>query len=148
MKTNLTRIFAAASIGLLVVCASVTPVTAQNVFQGRFTLSEEVRWQNATLPAGDYTFTLASSAVPAQVIVHGPSQSAIILTSARNERKASDGKSYLLVEHRGGTQFIREMVLAPLGADLMYRAPEIPKSERELAQGPASTEKVLIASAK
>jgi hypothetical protein len=38
--------------------------------------------------------------------------------------------------------------LAELGLELRYQVPSIPKNERQLAQGPASTEHVLIAMAK
>ena len=71
MKT-LTRIFAMAAIGFGSICAFVNPASAQNAFQGSFTLSHEIRWQSAVLPAGDYTFAMESAAVPCKMIVRGP----------------------------------------------------------------------------
>ena len=147
MKRNLLRISAAIAIGLIVVCASVTPVAAQSAFSGKFTLSSEVRWQNVTLPAGDYTFSLKSTALPAQIIVRGPNGAAIVLTSS-TKQGVSDDRSYLIVERRGSTRFIREMHLAALDMHLRYGAPALSKDEQQLAQGPATTEQVLIATTK
>jgi hypothetical protein len=61
MKTKFTRIIAIATFGLIAICASASSASAQNAFQGKFTLPNDVRWANATLPAGDYTFSLSSS---------------------------------------------------------------------------------------
>jgi hypothetical protein len=51
----------------------------------------------------------------------------------------------LTIEHRGGTSFVRSMYLAELGVELTYSAPKTPKQDVELAKGPVSTERVLIA---
>lgn len=144
MKTNVIRVFAALAVGLIAVCASATPAAAQDVAKGSFTLPNDVRWQNASLPAGDYTFSVKSTAAPAQIILQGPSGPAMIMTISTSDRKAGD-RSFLTVEHRGGRRFVREMYLAAIGLHLRYAVPEIPKHERELAQGPATTEQVLIA---
>jgi hypothetical protein len=147
MKSHLTRMLVIAAIGLFTVCASATPASAQNAFQGAFTLPSEVRWQDANLPAGDYTFSLKSAAVPAQILVKGPNASAFILTAATDKRAAGE-QSFLTVERRGGTRFVREMYLAALGLHLRYKAPRIPKDEQQLAQGPGTTEQVFIATNK
>jgi hypothetical protein len=144
MKTNFTRIIAIATIGLIAICASASSASAQNAFQGKFSLPNDVRWANATLPAGDYTLSLRSASVPAQVILQGPNGGAFILTSVTDERNEG-GSSKLTIEHRGGISFVRSMYLADLGVELTYRAPGLPKKDVELAQGPASIEQVLIA---
>jgi hypothetical protein len=146
MKTQLSRICAIAAVGLFAVCASPRPASAQSV-QGSFTLSHEIRWQNANLPAGDYTFSMESVARPIKMILRGPSGSVFELSSATSERK-TDEPSSLTLERRGGTSFVRELYLADLGLHIRYGVPKIPKNEKELAQGPASTEQVLVAMAK
>lgn len=145
MKKNLIRTFAAVAVGLIAVCASVTPVAAQNVFQGKFTLSHEVRWQDATLPAGDYTFALKSTSLPIQVLVQGPRGAAILLTSGTSTQPVGEA-SNLTIQQRAGASYVSDMFLAPLGVRFHYALPEIPKGERELAQGPVTTEHILIAS--
>ena len=144
MKTNFTRIVAIATLGLIAICASASSAFAQNAFQGKFTLPNDVRWANATLPAGDYTFSLSSTTMSGRVFLQGPNGGAFILTSVIDERKAG-GSSKLTIEHRGGISFVRSMYLADLGVELTYRAPGLPKKDVELAQGPASIEQVLIA---
>jgi hypothetical protein len=147
MKSSFSRILAIVTMGLIAVCASARPAAAQNAFQGNFTLPNEVRWAGAMLPAGDYTFSLKSAGMPAQITLSGPNGRAFVLTSASDQR-ASGGPSSLTIEHHGGTRFVRELYLADLNLHLRYGAPSMPKNERQLAQGPVFTEQVLIAMAK
>ncbi len=147
MKINFNRILAITAIALIGLCASAAPASAQNAFKGSFTLPDDVRWANASLPAGDYTFVLKSSSLPAQIVLQGPNGSVIIMTSATDQRNDGDS-SNLTIERRGASRFVRDIYLADLGVHLRYSMPSLPKEQRELAQGPASTEQVLIAMAK
>ncbi len=145
MKSYLTRMLAIAAIGLFTVCASATPASAQ-AFKGHFTLPSDVRWQGTNLPAGDYTFALKSASVPAQLTVTGANgNSVFIITSATNGRTAGE-QSFLVVERNGATRFIRELYLAGIAMDLHYNAPRSLKDGQRIAQGPVTTERVLIAS--
>ena len=144
MKTKFTRIIAIVTFGLIAICTSASSASAQNPFQGKFTLPNDVRWGNASLPAGDYTFSLSSTTMSGRVFLQGPNGGAFILTSVIDERNEGDS-SKLTIEHRGGTNFVRSMYLADLGVELTYRAPKTPKQDVVLAQGPASIEQILIA---
>ena len=144
MKTNFTRIVAIATLGLIAICASASSASAQNAFQGKFTLPNDVRWANASLPAGDYTFSLSSTTMSGRVFLQGPNGGTFILTSVIDKRNEGDS-SKLTIEHRGGISFVRSMYLANLGVELTYSAPKTPKQDVELAKGPISTEQVLIA---
>jgi hypothetical protein len=147
MRSRLTRILVIVSIGLFTACASATPASAQNAFQGAFTLPTDVRWQGNDLPAGPYTFSLKSAAIPAHIVAKGPNGATFILTCATDER-ASGEQSFLILERHGVTRFVREIYLAGLNLHLRYSVPRIPKDERQIAQGPATTEQVLIATTK
>jgi hypothetical protein len=144
MKTKFTRIIAIATFGLIAICASASSASAQDAFQGQFNLPHDVRWANASLPAGNYTFSLDSTTMPGRVFLRGPHGGAFILTSVIDNRNEGDS-SKLTIEHRGGTSFVRSMYLAELGVELTYSAPKTPKQDVELAKGPVSTEQVLIA---
>jgi hypothetical protein len=144
MKTKFTRIVAIVTFGFIAICASASSASAQNVFQGKFTLPNDVRWASASLPAGDYTFSLNSTTMSGRVYLQGPNGGAFILTSATGKRNEGDS-SKLTIEHRGGISFVRSMYLADLGVELTYSAPKTPKKDVELAKGPVSTEQVLIA---
>jgi len=143
----LTRIFAIAAIGFASICAFVNPASAQNAFQGSFTLAHEIRWQSAVLPAGDYTFAMESTAMPCTMIVRGPNGATFELSSSTDKRTV-EGPSVLILERRNGDFYVRELYMADRGLHVFYNVPKGPKSEKLLAQGPTSTERVLIASAK
>jgi hypothetical protein len=144
MKTKFTRIVAIATFGLIAIYASASSASAQNAYQGKFTLLNDVRWANATLPAGDYSFSLSSPTMSGRVFLQGSNGGAFILTSVIDNRNEGDS-SKLTIEHRGGSSFVRSMYLADLGVELTYSAPKTSKQDVELAKGPVSTEQVLIA---
>ena len=143
MKTKFTRIVAIATFGLIAICTSASSASAQNAFQGKFTLPNDARWGDASLPAGDYTFSLKT--MFNQVFLQGPNGGAFILTSVTDTRNEGDS-SKLTIERLGGISFVRSMYLADLGVELTYRVPKTPKKDVELlAKGPVSTKQVLIA---
>ena len=147
MKSNFSRLVAIATLGLIAICASASAASAQSVFKGKFTLPEDVQWGNASLPAGDYTFSLKSESLPAEIILQGPNGGSFIMTGSTDKRDGGDS-SNLTIERRGRAHFVHTMYLADLGLELRYRVPSEPKNEHQLAQGPASIEHVLIAAGK
>ena len=142
MKNTLSRILTVIAIGLIAVCASPAPAAAQDAYKGRFTLDNDVRWAQVMLPAGEYTFALKSVGLPAQIILHGPNGFAIVLTSS-TDTKNSDAPSSITVDRVGGMRVVRDLHLAELDIDLRYSAPKLPHNE--IAQGPRTTEQVLVA---
>ena len=56
-------------IAALALGALATAGKTQNIYQGKFTLPAETHWGGAPLPAGDYTFTVASANRP--IILEG-----------------------------------------------------------------------------
>jgi hypothetical protein len=142
MKSLRNRMLVIAAVALAGVFASAVPAAAQNAFQGSFTLPYEVRWQNATLPAGDYTFDMKSMATPSRITVKGPNGSQFIAAIVADE-KASE-RSMLVIEHRGNRAVVSELRLAEAGRTLRYSTPKAPK-DVEIAQGPVTREQILIA---
>ena len=125
MKNTLSRILAIVAIGLIAICAAPAPASAQDAYQGRFTLSNDVRWSQALLPAGEYTFVLKSAALPAQIILHGPNGFVMVMTSATYTRKG-DAPSSITLERHGGMRVVSDLYLAELGIDLRYAIPSSP----------------------
>jgi hypothetical protein len=146
MKTNRIRILAMAAVGLLAACVYATPAAAQgiSVAQGKFTLSSEVRWEGTVLPAGDYSFSMQSASLPADILLRGPNGAQFVRPAGRSENHPAQ-ESYLTIERRGEWGYVREMYLAPLGMHFTFTTPKVPKDQL-LAQGPATTERVLISS--
>ena len=146
MNSKFTRITAIMALGLVATCVAAGPASAQDVFKGSFTLPEEARWGSVNLPAGDYTFTLKSTALPALITLNGPKGGCYILSTA-TDRMDMDKPSNLTIERHGVRGFIKDLYLAELHLKLNYSVPAAPK-DQELAMAPVSTKEVLIASAK
>jgi hypothetical protein len=144
MKTHRNRFLAVAVIGLVAIGIFVSRTAAQSSSaRGSFTLPYEVNWKGVVLPAGDYTFSLESRALPAMVTVRGPNGGAFIMATVLDNRK-TDQDSSLTIEERGSTRFVRELYLADLDLHIGYSIPKIPRGEKELAQGPATIEHVRV----
>ena len=62
----------------LVLGAVATSGKAQSIYHGQFTLPVETRWGTATLPAGDYTFTVSSASSQYSLYIYGQKTNAII----------------------------------------------------------------------
>lgn len=145
MKTHRNRFLAMAVIGIVAIAAFAGQTAAQsNSAWGSFTLPYEVNWKGVVLPAGDYTFSLKTRALPAMLDVRGPNGRAFIMATVLDEKKADHQNSSLTIEGRGGTRFVREMYLADIDLRICYSIPRAPQNEKELAQGPATTEHVAV----
>jgi hypothetical protein len=136
------RMLVVASFALAAIFASATPAAAQQAFKGSFTLTHEVRWQNVTLSAGDYTFEIKSISVPSLITVKGPNGSSLIPALVANDKVSE--QSMLVIETHGNVSAVRELRLSNIGRSLRYAAPKAPK-DVELAQGPVTREQVLVA---
>ena len=147
MKSLRNRVLAIAALGIATICANASPATAQAMaFKGSFTLPNEVRWQGATLPAGDYTFSLKSASGPDLIQLQGPKGGAFVVSLTASKDDVSD-HSVMTIEHRAGMSIVRELYLAQIGLRLHYYVPK-PAKDEQLAQGPVTTEQVLVAAAK
>jgi hypothetical protein len=119
-------------LALLAACFVAAHANAQ-VFQGKFTLPSQARWGQATLPAGDYSFTLDSVGTTSTLrLYRGRNGVGMILPQSYN--KTYSGRAELTVEQ--GT--VRTLRLPEIGIVLQF-APHRPKhltapEERQLAQ--------------
>jgi hypothetical protein len=144
MKTNRIRTLVMAALGLLAAAALVSTAAAQSstACKGSFTLPNDVRWEGSVLPAGEYSFVLKSAALPAQLELRGPNGFQFLMSPSQSRRK--DGQqSFMAIERRHGSGYVRELYLAPIGVHFFYRVPKVPKEEL-LAQKLPITERVLI----
>jgi len=105
-----------------------------SAYKGQFTLPFEAKWGNATLPAGDYTFTLDSAALPAMVRIETTDRYiGLVIAQDTNASHASKGNE-LIVTRSGGYARISALHLATLATDFEYATP---KAERQvLASAP------------
>jgi hypothetical protein len=68
---RLVKLVTKITIVAIVLGACATSGKSQNVYQGKFTLPVETHWGNATLPAGDYTFSVLSANEQYRLYIHG-----------------------------------------------------------------------------
>jgi hypothetical protein len=132
--------------GLLSIGLGASAAQAQAVYKGSFTLDREVRWQNATMPAGDYTFTVESTTRTKPVLVGGPNGQIFQLPLVTAQTKIAD-QSKLILEWRGDNLCVREMDLGQVGLNIRYHVPKATENDKLLAKAQTSQE-VLIAMAK
>ena len=105
----------------LALCLSAGLGKAQNAYQGKFTLPFEARWQNAILPAGDYTISMYSATAPYTMFVRGAGKSVIIQGISANEKTESE-KSQLILMKLGDSYVVRSLQAGQIGLDIRYSA--------------------------
>jgi len=103
-------------LGVLVAGFNAKPASAQ-VFKGKFTLPSTTRWSIATLPAGDYSFTLDHD-YPGSVVTvfRGTQTVARIQTAGMSYIKS--GLSEIVMQN--GT--VRKVSLPQIGVSFQYPA--------------------------
>jgi len=105
---------------LLATCVFADTANAQSL-QGKFTLHHTARWGQATIPAGEYRFTLDPGAEPAMVVIYDANtgKRVAFVTSPIAETNAK-GDSALLIGRRGNQREIYSLRLAELGETFVY----------------------------
>jgi hypothetical protein len=144
MKSIRNRILTVVAVGLLSVAFGASASQAQAIYKGSFTLDHTIRWQKSTMPAGDYTFTVASTSRNQPVTVTGPDGSVFQLPMVVSNTKITE-KSVLKLEWRGEDMFVREMDLGQVGLNIRYHVPKASADDKLLAKNHDGSEQILIA---
>jgi hypothetical protein len=147
MKSLRNRILTLVAAGLLSVGFGASASQAQEIYKGSFTLDRQIQWQNATMPAGRYTFTVTSTARSKPIRVTGPDGTVFQMPLVTEQTNVGD-QSKLILEWRGDNLCVREMDLAQVGLSISYHMPKATANDKLLAKAHAGTQEVLIAMAK
>ena len=147
MKSLRNRILTLVALGLLSVGFAASASQAQTIYKGSFTLAQDVRWQNATMPAGDYTFKVNSTTRSKPILVTGPNGTVFQLPLVTEQTNIGD-QSKLILEWRGDELHVREMDLAQVGLNILYHVPKETENDKLLAKAHTGTQEVLISMAK
>ena len=111
--------------------------SAQNA-AGTFTLTHEVHWQNAIVPAGEYRFTMAADG-PSELLtlskISGKRTGFMLLVTEVEGSEPSD-LSRLVVVPRASGSFVSAMQLPEIGVTLRFA---VPTETREVASITNST---------
>jgi hypothetical protein len=113
-----------------------SPASAQENARGTFTLTHDVRWQNALVPAGEYHFSLDSDG-PASMLVltklSGARTGFMFMVHDTDEIKASPKLNRLVLERTAEGSYVSAMQLPEFGVTLNFAAP--PKAvEKQIAK--------------
>jgi len=105
---------------------------------GTFTLTHEVRWQNAIVPAGKYRFTIGASG-PSDTLtlrkIDGSGAGFMLLVTDTESSQLS-GDSRLILVSRPSGSFVSTMQLPESGVTLHFA---VPSETREVAQSVATS---------
>ena len=92
---------------------------------GRFTLPQEVHWQNTSVPAGDYKFTLRSMG-PSEMLtltrISGTPRSFMLLVNDTGVADSSQAAS-LVIDTRFGERYVSAMNLPQFEVALHFAPP-------------------------
>jgi hypothetical protein len=116
MKTVGRYTFSSLALALLSCFMWARPADAQG-YIGKFTLPFEAHWGKATLPAGNYSFSL-DRAEAILHLVHGRQTVALILAETVTDEPSN--ASSLVVVPSGGIRSVRELRLSLSGLVLRY----------------------------
>ena len=118
---------------LAVSASSFAPnlATAEAPAHGKFTLSHNVRWGSAMVPAGDYEFSYdpyVKSPILTLTKVSGSHASYMLLVVSADESKAT-GSNRLVLETSADESYVSTMELAECGMTLSFAAPSHPAKQ-------------------
>jgi len=120
------RRFAQVQVLLLSLLSStVVPVTAHaDEVRGAFTLTAETHWGKAVLPAGYYTFSVATrSSMPTLLIRSANGDKAAFIGATRETSTTEKSPNALTIQTIDGVQVITELHVNDAGLVLHYETP-------------------------
>jgi hypothetical protein len=137
MKSNRNFALTLALGSLLAICfnAGLANAQMQKSASGKFSMPFEARWGLATLPAGEYTFTLEGTGIGATVRVYrGPECVAKILSQSYDQ--ASSRPAALIVIENSTGNTVSDLRLPGIGLVFHYASQNTSSgvAKRELAQ--------------
>jgi hypothetical protein len=102
--------------------ALATSGKAQDAYRGKFTLTAETHWGSATLPPGNYTFTLPSNSAPYRFYIQGQAVRAIVLATTADQRVISESARLNLVDI-ADVRTVKTFDVPELGVAFTYGTP-------------------------
>jgi hypothetical protein len=109
---------------------------AQIALHGKFQLTSQAHWGKAVLPAGQYSFTIASTQQPVRVVIQSADGKTGAIALAETSAQASPGGSYIFITGTGTDRMVRSVNLPQLGTALVYKP--LTRQERETLYSSAS----------
>ena len=133
--TSIRRFVYAAVLAVTTLNFAPSLASAQEPARGHFTLTHDVRWGNARVPAGDYVFTYTSSSIAPFLSLtktSGARASFMFLVPVTDESKPGD-ISLLVLEPTPAGSYVSAMQLPDFGMSLHFVVPGH-AAERQIAK--------------
>jgi hypothetical protein len=133
--TSIRRFVYAAVLAATTLNVAPSLASAQEPARGHFTLTHEVRWQNARVPAGVYEFTFNIGSVAPFLSLtktSGTRASFMFLVPVTDESKPAD-TSLLVLESTPEGSYVSAMQLPDFGMSLHFVVPGH-AAERQVAK--------------
>lgn len=103
------------------------------VARGRFTLPHDVRWQNATVPAGEYQFSFSGGGLAVLRLTKLDGKGAGFMFLVRDtEPGKPSGLNQLVLEDTPEGSYVSEMQLLDYGMTLRFRV-QLAAEEKQIA---------------
>jgi hypothetical protein len=133
--TSIRKFAYAALLAFTTLNAAPSMVSAQEAARGKFTLTHEVQWGNAKVPAGDYEFSYNPDANARMLSLNklsGDRTGYLLIVASTEDAKASD-LSRLILETKFGGSYVRAMQLPESGMTLHFNVPSH-TAEKQIAK--------------
>ncbi|MCU1343437.1 MAG: hypothetical protein JWN92_2860 [Candidatus Acidoferrum typicum] len=130
------------TVGLLLIGVLSSSVRANNMLIGSFTLAHATQWNNAMLPAGDYTFSVTRGQADTHVLsVHGAKQALSILIFAQSACETCRNGA-LKVAVQDDNRVVTSLDLP--GFHLNFNNRQSTSEREQLVKTPATSEQVAV----
>jgi hypothetical protein len=133
--TSIRKFAYAALLAFTTLDVAPSLASAQEAARGKFTLSHDVYWGNAKVPAGDYEFSYNPDANARMLSLNklsGDRTGYLLIVASTEDAKASD-LSRLILETKFGGSYVRAMQLPESGMTLHFNVPSR-RAEKQIAK--------------
>ena len=132
--TNIRKFVYASLLATAALNFAPSVASAQEAAQGKFTLTHDVHWQNALVPAGEYRFTLESDGVARVLTLNKLSgaRTGFMLMAHDTEDSKPTEKSLLVLESTPSGSYVSAMQLPEFGMTLRFSVPAA--AEKQMAR--------------
>ena len=137
--TSIRKFGYAALLAAVTFTFSSTSALAQQAARGRFTLTHDVRWGSANVPAGEYGFAFdpnSTSPILTLSKLSGQRAGFLVLVPSTAHSKGTDASQLVLASSPDGS-YVSAMQLPDFDMTLYFPIPSHP-SEKQLAKAAGS----------
>jgi hypothetical protein len=104
---------------LMAAFAFTAAANAQGAFAGKFVLPEEVHWNHAVLPAGEYYLEMRTMDSPA-VVLHSIRTGKSFITGIPTKGDLQKGNAHLTISVHGNERRVRSVSLPQINQTLIF----------------------------